>query len=302
LLIYRMHEYYISFLSASTQNVLFWIFIGYAVLALPFYLFYPFKTKHESKGTIAFRGVYRFIRTRKIEQKEKVTLLFILVKFFYIPLMINFVFGNSAGLDSRIMSFAFNQPIDQLIINSIYPLSLALLFFIDTLFFTFGYLVEADFLKNKVKSVEPTFFGWAVTLLTYPPFNNLYNQFFPWVANDYASFGFLTVYFRLAIIALVVVFVWATISLGPKASNLTNRGIVTHGAYKYVRHPAYASKNAVWWLTIIPIFGLHAIFIMAAWSFLYYLRAVTEERHLSADPDYIAYKKKVKYMFIPRVI
>jgi protein-S-isoprenylcysteine O-methyltransferase Ste14 len=187
------------------------------------------------------------------------------------------------------------------VINYVYPLALSLLFFIDTAFFTFGYLAEAGFLKNKVRSVEMTFLGWAVTLLTYPPFNSVYNQFFPWVANDYADFGAYTAVFRIVIIVLVIIFVWATLALGTRCSNLTNRGIVGRGPYRHIRHPAYASKNAVWWITMLPVLSIGSFVTMLAWSFLYYLRAVTEERHLERDPDYAEYKKHVRYMFIPKV-
>jgi hypothetical protein len=31
------------------------------------------------------------------------------------------------------------------------------------------------------------------------------------------------------------------------------------------------------------------------------MRAITEENHLSSDKDYIEYKKKVKWKFIPGV-
>jgi len=34
---------------------------------------------------------------------------------------------------------------------------------------------------------------------------------------------------------------------------------------------------------------------------IYSLRAWTEERHLSMDPDYIAYKKKVRYKVFPGI-
>ena len=35
---------------------------------------------------------------------------------------------------------------------------------------------------------------------------------------------------------------------------------------------------------------------------MYYMRAITEERHLRRDPEYRAYMKKVPYRFIPGVI
>jgi protein-S-isoprenylcysteine O-methyltransferase Ste14 len=45
-----------------------------------------------------------------------------------------------------------------------------------------------------------------------------------------------------------------------------------------------------------------AVLSMAFWSLIYYLRAVTEERHLMNDPDYQAYCRKVRYRFIPGLI
>jgi protein-S-isoprenylcysteine O-methyltransferase Ste14 len=40
---------------------------------------------------------------------------------------------------------------------------------------------------------------------------------------------------------------------------------------------------------------------MSFWSLLYFLRAITEERHLGNDPDYREYCKKVRYRFVPGV-
>jgi hypothetical protein len=31
------------------------------------------------------------------------------------------------------------------------------------------------------------------------------------------------------------------------------------------------------------------------------MRAITEEKHLSLDADYIAYKKEVPYRFVPKI-
>ena len=109
------------------------------------------------------------------------------------------------------------------------------------------------------------------------------------------------------------VYSWASWSLGLKASNLTHRGIVSTGAYAFVRHPAYFFKNLAWWVGGIPaIFagfsrdfsdGFYIVFCLAGWSTLYFLRAITEERHLmSVDDDYLVYAAKVRYRFIPFLI
>ncbi len=102
----------------------------------------------------------------------------------------------------------------------------------------------------------------------------------------------------------------ASVALGFRASNLTNRGIVASGPYAIVRHPAYVTKNLAWWIGAVPFLISAAeknprllpgvLFSLCAWSFVYYLRAVTEERHLKmAGNGYAEYVRKVPYRFIP---
>jgi protein-S-isoprenylcysteine O-methyltransferase Ste14 len=110
----------------------------------------------------------------------------------------------------------------------------------------------------------------------------------------------------------VGVYAWATLALGLRASNLTNRGIVTTGPYRWIRHPAYVAKNLSWWIGATPLFLkfactdprrlVPAILGTAAWSGIYVLRALTEERHLGSDPDYQAYRSRVRWRFIPRLV
>lgn len=174
---------------------------------------------------------------------------------------------------------------------------------IDTLWFAFGYAFESKILKNEIRSVEPTILGWFVALICYPPFNSFLTRYTNWYANESVIFfsNEITFFARIVIILLLAIYVGATLALGAKSSNLTNRGIVSKGPYAVIRHPAYLSKNLIWWLTIIPIASWPAVFGMAAWSFIYHLRTITEERHLSQDPDYIEYKKQVRYRYIPFV-
>ena len=105
------------------------------------------------------------------------------------------------------------------------------------------------------------------------------------------------------IVLLLFVYTWASVSLGTRASNLTNRGIVAKGAYKIVRHPAYIAKVTAWWVMLIPLLSNNPMVVtgMFVWTIIYFLRAVTEERHLSQDADYVAYCQKVKWRFIPGV-
>lgn len=101
---------------------------------------------------------------------------------------------------------------------------------------------------------------------------------------------------RVTMVSCLLIMLWAVATLGFKCSNLMNRGIVTGGPYRFIRHPHYAFKLAHWWITLLPVFisvPLAPVF-MAGWTSIYFLRAITEERHLRSDPDCVAYCEKVK--------
>ncbi len=300
--IYRHTPYYIDFLSGITQRILIYMATAYT-LSLPAYFF----LRTPSKGYLALLAVKKLMvpfakvhdENSKLEKEEKTALLLILVKFFFLPVMINFLLNNYFTLTSYSLG---NAAVNQAYFtNSFYPFALTLLFFIDTLWFVFGYAFEAGFLKNKVRSVEPTFFGWFVALICYPPFNGVLNQYIGWYPNDYIplSSPALTTAVRVLVLIFIGIYAWATLALGTRCSNLTNRGIVSKGPYSVIRHPAYACKNIAWWMTVIPIMNGYAFISMSVWTIIYYFRAITEERHLIVDPEYQEYCKKVKYKFIP---
>jgi steroid 5-alpha reductase family enzyme len=98
------------------------------------------------------------------------------------------------------------------------------------------------------------------------------------------------------IIVLSLIYALATVAFGLRFSNLTHRGIITDGPYRLSKHPAYLTKNLSWWLISVP-FALndgwasavrHSILLLLL-NVVYFLRARTEERHLSRDPAYVAY-------------
>jgi protein-S-isoprenylcysteine O-methyltransferase Ste14 len=113
----------------------------------------------------------------------------------------------------------------------------------------------------------------------------------------------------LLMLLLMVFYVWCNLSFGVAFSNLSNRGIVASGPYRFLRHPAYSSKVIVWWLCEIPVCLSHnfadslcSIVGMLVVSSVFLLRALTEECHLLADPYYRDYCKLVRWRFIPRLI
>lgn len=177
-----------------------------------------------------------------------------------------------------------------------------LIFAVDCGWALFGYSTESRWLGNKTRSVEPTAFGWLVCLACYPPYNNVLGTYLPLengpsiVTSDNALLAL-----RAATVGLFAIYAAATVAFGVRFSNLTNRGIVSRGPYRFVRHPAYLCKCSAWWLEHIPTLTLTKAFFLSLLCGVYALRAWTEERHLSADPDYVAYKKKTPWVLFPGI-
>lgn len=326
-LFYSQNGYYSNFLqwnysfifypwmSISYKEIIQYLLLTYIFLLIPFYIF---STSH-SKARIVFWYFKNkiFLPKYSISQKEKTAILAWIVKWFFAPLMILWVSSHIMNLwnqwflvweywslkDENFLEF-FNQ--------YFFVFAFSFILFIDVFFFTLGYLLEWKFFKNEIKSVEPTLFWWLVCLICYPPFNWVMNQFVWWYSSDFPKFWDFYVHIWANIILLIAMCVYsrASLALWLKASNLTNRGIVTTWPYKFIRHPAYIMKNFAWWIGGSPIlfqsfFSWNfKVFFMAflslsVWTLIYYFRAITEEKHLSQDVDYINYTKKVPYRFIP---
>ncbi len=320
-LLYTKAPYYKSFLTQETIKTIFILAYSYTIIGLIYYIIIPSEKINPSKGHIIFRSLKRvskdtwhyiknfnspYRKSPKMEHHEKTAILFLLVKIFFLPLMLNFFYDNFSYVKNNLS--IFKNPLSLLSVdafnNILFPVIVGIVFLIDTSWFCFGYTFEAGFLKNKVRSVEPTIFGWAVAIICYPPFNGIFTKYVDWYANDNIEFFTMNLTFivRIILVFLLIVYLSATLALGTKCSNLTNRGIVTRGPYAIIRHPAYISKNLFWWVTILPVISWPAAISASAWSLIYYFRAVTEEKHLLKDPEYVAYYKKVKYRFIPFIV
>lgn len=256
------------------------------------------------------RAIYKTFarRFKKLTFREKNSFLAYVLKLYFLPMMLSFLIGNISafGTDYReLLALKFLQISIADINRALIPLLFHCFLVIDVSCFVIGYGTESKRLNNVIKSVEPTLFGWFVALICYNPF--MLSSLIGWYSSDFAKFESQNLCLLFNILGLILfgIYTWASVALGTKCSNLTNRGIISSGPYKFVRHPAYFCKNLAWWLMAIPFIGQHGIkaaAVMAVITLIYFLRAITEERHLSRDPDYLSYKKKVPYRFIPRLI
>lgn len=185
-------------------------------------------------------------------------------------------------------------------------LLITLMFVIDVAFASVGYILTMRPLDSHIRSANPYAAAWMAALMCYPPFLLMSTggplDYHPGTLGDRSWLYWLDGHdwvlaaIGAALVALSATYAWATVAFGPRFSNLTHRGILTHGPYSWSRHPAYLSKNLFWWLSTLPFLstaglveGARATLLLAAVSGVYFWRAKTEERHLRADPDYRAY-------------
>ncbi len=80
-----------------------------------------------------------------------------------------------------------------------------------------------------------------------------------------------------------------------------NRGVKTVGLYRYIRHPMYAGYmvSHIGFLLVAPSWWNVGVYA-CAWAFTI-ARIFAEERVLSEDAGYSAYKASVRYRLLPRV-
>ncbi|MBO9725588.1 MAG: DUF1295 domain-containing protein [Novosphingobium sp.] len=177
---------------------------------------------------------------------------------------------------------------------------IALLFLIDVQIGTVGYIFTFRPLDAHIRSGNPLLAGWVAALLCYPPFvwgtmgraDVLgYEVNTPgwvyWLQGHTALLWF----WAALMVFLTAVYAWATFAFGLRFSNLTYRGVLTNGPYRFTRHPAYLSKNLFWWTSTLPfLVTSHALtdmvrntVLLGVVSAIYYWRARTEEAHLLAE-------------------
>ncbi|WFL77556.1 isoprenylcysteine carboxylmethyltransferase family protein [Altererythrobacter arenosus] len=175
-----------------------------------------------------------------------------------------------------------------------------LLFVVDVQIGTVGYLVTLRPLDAHIRSGNPFLGGWLAALICYPPFVwgiigngdvlSYEHNVAGWDVWLQGNTALLWVW-ALWLVFLTAIYAWATVAFGIRFSNLTYRGVLTNGPYRYTRHPAYLSKNLFWWCAVMPFLvtngsvtdAIRNTFFLLCVNAIYFWRAKTEEAHLLAE-------------------
>jgi protein-S-isoprenylcysteine O-methyltransferase Ste14 len=220
------------------------------------------------------------------------------VKGFFLAFMISIVPGGFRDIVNMDFALVASNPV--LLANGL----ITAMFLVDVQFATVGYMLTMKPLDAHIRSANPYLAGWVAALMCYPPFilmNNGGPLDYHIGTSDWAYWfqgqTLLLWIWGGILVALTAIYAWATVAFGLRFSNLTHRGILTHGPYAFTKHPAYLSKNSYWWLATMPFLVttgsttdmIRNTAILALVSGIYYWRAKTEEKHLLSDPAYAEY-------------
>jgi protein-S-isoprenylcysteine O-methyltransferase Ste14 len=170
-----------------------------------------------------------------------------------------------------------------------------------------GYMFGSRLFGTQIRKIDHSLFGWVVTLCCYPPllgavFYNWLNYApvtqngspEPWVS----AFSHIPALFYVvggAIIITEIFHCWGEAAFNLRSSNLSNRGIITNGPYRFCKHPVYVAKCIGWFLVWLPFQNetalqyLRNVLLFLGVCGIYFMRGLAEEKLLSSDPNYVAY-------------
>jgi protein-S-isoprenylcysteine O-methyltransferase Ste14 len=289
--IYRESLYLMAF--GALQPFVLWFLFFFIVYMLGAHII--LEQKEDSFSNF---GLF-LVSLGKQGDKSKVRdyLLALLIKLFFVPLMLGYGLRDWAVLttNDQIFESAKNFGL----------FAYGFLFLIDLSFVTLGYCCAFRLLNAHVRWPERKLGGWLVCLMCYMPFWQILSRnFFSY--GDETTWGtilqhspILYAIYGCTILLLVAIYTWSSVSFGLRFSNLTYRGLVKNGPYAITRHPAYISKNLSWWLIDLPfingnpLIAISNVFGLLCINAIYYGRAKYEEKCCGLHEDYQEYSRSI---------
>lgn len=294
---YAVLSEYARELYTPFKDAMLFLLPGVAAVS-PFYIAYVDRRQRQPVDAYAELGMLLTGQWPRDWASLKLHVLGWTIKGFFLPLMFAYAHNGLVGMWSRDAI----PPITEF--GAFFSFAIDTFYLGDVLLAAVAYALTLRLLDSHIRSVEPSVFGWAVCLVCYEPFvTGTLRAYFSYDGDKlywgdvFSPFAPLYVAWGTAILVLIGIYLWATVAFGLRFSNLTNRGIITSGPYRWVKHPAYLAKNLSWWMISVPfvasggwLMAVQSSALLLCVNLVYLLRARTEEKHLRSDPAYRDYE------------
>lgn len=192
-----------------------------------------------------------------------------------------------------------------------------------------GYIFASRLIATDLKRVDRTWFGWAINFSCYPPLNaaifgnwvryvpaaetrQIYEGAPAWAYHTLPNIP-LALFVGGMVIFFALIHLWGEAIVGIRAANMSSRGIITTGPFRFTRHPIYVSKCFQWAFLFFPILNGFGILNSIQSGILFFLvcaiyigRALGEEKLLATNENYTKYAlymdDKSMFAFVGRLL
>jgi len=229
-------------------------------------------------------------------EKLKQHLMEWVLKGFFLPIMIPLFIQGVSRLQGSLLQIPDGNYVGYIQLLTVTVLCISYAIQIS------GYVFTLRTLDTHIRNCNPYFFAWVVTLIMFIPFWPVMTRSYLKIDDGYhwwkwfSDYSVLLYAWGALIILCQLIWIWSDALFGLRYSQLTNRGIITNGPYRYFKHPSYLFQNIALWLVSVPFLSHGGVLLVVKHctallviNTLYYVRARAEEKHLSQDPTYQAY-------------
>ncbi len=168
----------------------------------------------------------------------------------------------------------------------------------------YAYSLVSYLWGKRIRNVDFTIVGWLTNAVCYGPLFGvvIWQMLPPLIGQDpIVTPGFLrTMTFTIAVTlnAIYTLSIW---NLGTMFGVMTDKGVRTSGFYSIVRHPNYTIESVMFVLFYCrELSSVGQWIAVSGFVIIYWLRSEREDQFMGAsNPEYLTYREKVPYKFIP---
>ncbi len=173
----------------------------------------------------------------------------------------------------------------------------------------YGHTVVSILWKRvPVRNIDFTPVAWIVNAMCYGPLLGgvVYRMHGapPVVVDPSLTAGPAWALQLVAELLLNLLYTLSIWNLGTRFGVMVDKGVQTRGFYSFVRHPSYTLEALMFVTLGLTGYATPMHYAIAlVWPVKYFLRSERDDQFMGAsNPDYVAYREKVRWRYIPNLL